>query len=200
MFLDWRVTFGASLPQPLALIYSSKTYTNRNKVSSDDNRRLRDGWIGRARLPCLICKGCVNKVITVLGQLRNICSAFCIAWSPWEQWAAWDKKSQGVRKTTKPVWCSIPVKHPGSGPRLQGLSTVSIHTNPNYCTVTLVSTEQLSHSLALRSRFGPVSKNFSLLRLWNKMQILYYVKKKGREGPGAVVANSMVHPHSESCL
>lgn len=107
---------------------TSKTYTNGNKVSSDDYRPIGDGWIGRARLPCLICKDCVNKVIIVLGQLRNICSAFCIAWSPWEQWAALDKKSQGVLKTTESVWCSIPVKHPGSGPRLQGLSTVSTQT------------------------------------------------------------------------
>lgn len=115
----------------------------------------------------------------MLSQLRNICSALCIAASPWEQGATSDKQSQEILKTTETVWCSIPVKHPGRLPRLQGLSTASIHTNPNYCTVTLVSTEQLSHSLALMGRFGSVYKNSGLLKLWNKMQILKYVKRQG---------------------
>lgn len=134
-----------------------------------------DGWIGRGSLSCLICKNCTNKVITVLGQLRNICSALCTAGSPWEQGAASDKKSQEILKTTESdaaFLSNILAGSPGSRDCLQHPST------PTQTTLLWHWSLQNSYPIALMSRFGTISKNFGLLRIWNKIQILKYVQKQ----------------------
>lgn len=118
----------------------------------------------------------------MLGQLRNICSALCIAGSPWEQGATSDEKSQEILKTTDLLdaafLSNILAAFPGSRNCLQHPST------PTQTTVLWHWALQNSYPTAW-SWCVSLVQYIRILVCWN-FGIKYRswnTSKEGREGP-----------------